>query len=153
MMENSTKEERDALPSANFGLQTPVGFFATLVGGYLPTLFGNLMGVRVESAPAYGAALGVTVALMNMGNPLYEAFALEQVSQRGRAAVSGPVGMSYYIGWTVGPYLSGYVQAQPHIGFKPIFLLTCSLYVGASILERAFFQRLHDQQRQAAVVT
>jgi MFS family permease len=286
MMENSTEEERDALFSANFGLQTLIGFFGTLVGGYMPTVFGNLMDVGVESPPAYQATLGVMVALwvlalvpliaireqprsvtaevrsiwpcrnisnpsfvmrlfipnivismgaailipymnlffketfaipdstlgalfavssvitgtatlaaplladrwgrirslvitqltsipflltigfspifwvaglafwvraalMNMGSPLYQAFAMGQVSARERATVSGLLGMSWTIGWTIGPYLSGYMQAQPSIGFKPIFVTTCVLYVVATIMERAFFQRLDDQQRQA----
>ena len=39
MMENSTPKERNALFSANFGLQTLVGVFGTLIGGYLPTMF------------------------------------------------------------------------------------------------------------------
>ncbi len=288
--ENSTEEERDALFSANFGLQTLVGFFGTLVGGYLPTIFGSLMGVGVESPPAYQATLGVMVALwaltlvpvfmikerprraadqvrsiwpwrnisnpglvirmfipnivismgaailipymnlffketfaipdstlgmlfavssvitgtatlgaplladrwgrirslvitqlasipflltigfvpafwlagiafwvraalMNMGSPLYQAFAMEQVSARERATLSGLLGMSWTIGWTIGPYLSGYMQAQPHIGFKPIFVTTCVLYTGASVLERAFFQSQDDQRRQAPIVS
>ena len=290
MMENSTDEERDALFSANFGLQTLVGFFGTLVGGYLPTIFGSLMGVGVESPPAYQATLGVMVALwaltlvpvfmikerprraadqvrsiwpwrnisnpglvirmfipnivismgaailipymnlffketfaipdstlgmlfavssvitgtatlgaplladrwgrirslvitqlasipflltigfvpafwlagiafwvraalMNMGSPLYQAFAMEQVSARERATLSGLLGMSWTIGWTVGPYLSGYMQAQPHIGFKPIFVTTCVLYIVASVLERAFFQSQDDERRQAPIVS
>jgi MFS family permease len=289
MMENSTEEERNSLFSANFGLQTLVGFFGTLVGGYLPTLFGDLLGVGVESAPAYGATLGATIvlsvlallpiflieeqpqsaaeqmrsiwpwrnisdigvvtrifvpnivismgaailipymnlffketfpisdktlgmlfavssvvtgmatlasplladrwgriralvftqlasvpfllligfsgafwvsgiafwvraALMNMGNPLYNAFAMEQVAERERATVSGLMGMSWNIGWTIGPYLSGYMQANPSIGFKPIFLITCTLYIAASILEKAFFQRVDDRQRRAALL-
>jgi len=288
--ENSTEEERDALFSANFGLQTLVGFFGTLVGGYLPTIFGSLMGVGVESPPAYQATLGVMVALwaltlvpvfmikerprraadqvrsiwpwrnisnpglvirmfipnivismgaailipymnlffketfaipdstlgmlfavssvitgtatlgaplladrwgrirslvitqlasipflltigfvpafwlagiafwvraalMNMGSPLYQAFAMEQVSARERATLSGLLGMSWTIGWTVGPYLSGYMQAQPHIGFKPIFVTTCVLYIVASVLERAFFQSQDDERRQAPIVS
>lgn len=288
--ENSTEEERDALFSANFGLQTLVGFFGTLVGGYLPTIFGSLMGVGVESPPAYQATLGVMVALwaltlvpvfmikerprraadqvrsiwpwrnisnpglvirmfipnivismgaailipymnlffketfaipdstlgmlfavssvitgtatlgaplladrwgrirslvitqlasipflltigfvpafwlagiafwvraalMNMGSPLYQAFAMEQVSARERATLSGLLGMSWTIGWTIGPYLSGYMQAQPHIGFKPIFVTTCVLYIVASVLERAFFQSQDDQRRQAPIVS
>jgi MFS family permease len=287
MMENSKEDERNALFSANFGLQTLVGFFGTLVGGYLPTLFGGLLEVGVESAMAYGATLGVTVALsafallpvflieerprptttqpgsllpwrniqdlglaarifvpniiismgaailipymnlffketypisdkvlgtlfavssvitgtatlasplladrwgriralvftqlasipfllligfsgvfwmsgiafwvraalMNMGNPLYSAFAMEQVPERERATISGLMGMSWNIGWTVGPYLSGYMQAHPDIGFKPIFLITCTLYVVASILEKVYFQRMDDRQRRAA---
>lgn len=286
MMENSTEDERDALFSANFGLQTLVGFFGALVGGYLPKIFGNLMGVGVESSPAYqgtlavmvalwalalipvflikegprpaadqvrsiwpwrnisnprlvmrmfipnivismgaailipymnlffketffipdstlgmlfavssvitgtatlgaplladrwgrirslvitqltsipflltiafvpifwvaGLAFWVRAALMNMGSPLYQAFAMEQVPTRERATLSGLLGMSWTIGWTIGPYLSGYMQAQPHIGFKPIFVTTCVLYVVASILERVFFQRLEDRQRRA----
>lgn len=296
MMENSTEEERNALFSANFGLQTLVGFFGTLVGGYLPTLFGNLLGVDVESAVAYGATLAVTVvlsafalfpvflikeqprpadaepgapgraarlfkpwqnmrdpglvarifvpniiismgaailipymnlffketfeipdktlgmlfavssvitgvatlaspvladrwgriralvftqlasipfllligfsgvfwisgiafwvraALMNMGNPLYSAFAMEQVSERERATVSGLMGMSWNLGWTIGPYLSGYMQEHPKIGFQPIFVITCVLYITASILEKVFFQRRDDQQRRAAML-
>lgn len=288
MMENSTSQERNALFSANFGLQTLVGFAGTLAGGYLPTLFGRLMGVGVESAPAYAATLGISVAmsllsllpvfmiheqpraaldvqprsllpwrnisnpklvgqifvpnivismgaailipymnlffketfdisdkllgllfaisaivtgtatlaspaladrwgrirslvatqlasipflliigfvpafwlaglafwvraaLMNMGNPLYSAFAMEQVDERERATVSGLMGMSWTLGWTVGPFVSGYMQAAPSIGFKPIFIITCALYVLASILAHRFFQKLDDEQRSAA---
>jgi MFS family permease len=289
MMENSTGEERNSLFSANFGLQTLVGFFGTLVGGYLPTLFGDLLNAPVESARAYGATLGVTIvlsalallpillieerprpasvqvrsiwpwrnisdmgvvtrlfipnvvismgaailipymnlffkegypisdktlgllfsvssvitgvatlasplladrwgriralvftqlasipfllligfsgmfwvsgiafwvraALMNMGNPLYSAFAMEQVVERERATVSGLLGMSWNIGWTIGPYLSGYMQANPNIGFKPIFVITCTLYVVASIVEKVYFQRIDDHQRRAALL-
>jgi MFS family permease len=297
MMENSTEEERDPLFSANFGLQTLVGFFGTLVGGYLPSVFGNVLGVDIESALAYGTTLGVTVALsafalvpvflieerprlataqqpgeprpaaqflkpwrglsnpglvarifvpniiismgaailipymnlffketypisdktlgtlfavssvitgmatlaspmlarrwgriralvmtqlasipfllligfsgvfwisgiafwvraalMNMGNPLYSAFAMQQVEEQERATVSGLMGMSWNIGWTVGPYLSGYMQANPNIGFQPIFLITCSLYIMASLLEKAFFQKIDDSQRRAALL-
>ena len=287
MMENSTDEERNALFSANFGLQTLVGFAGTLVGGYLPTLFGSMFGAGAESPTAYGFTMGVAVvlsvlalipvfliegrsqpaelsvgsflpwrnvsdlglvarifvpnivismgaailipymnlffketypisdkllgsifavssivtgvatlssplladrwgrirslvitqltsipfllligfsgvfwvsaasfwvraALMNMGNPLYSAFAMEQVPERERATVSGLMGMSWNIGWTVGPYLSGYMQQHPSIGFKPIFLVTCSLYILASVLMRSFFQCLDDRQRRAA---
>ncbi len=287
LMENSTEEERNVLFSAHFGLTTLVGFVGTLVGGYLPTLFGGLLNVDVESATAYATTLGVTVALsavslspilllkdgrrpvktelrgflpwrniqnprlafriflpniiislgaailipymnlffketypisdkvlgllfavssvitgvatlaspvlaarwgriralvftqlasipfllligfsgnlwvsgisfwvraalMNMGNPLYSAFAMQQFSERERATVSGLMGMSWNIGWTLGPYLSGYMQEHPAIGFQPIFLVTCTLYIIASLLERAFFQRLDDQQRRAA---
>jgi MFS family permease len=295
MMENSTGEERNALFSAHFGLTTLVGFFGTLVGGYLPTLFGNLLGVDVESALAYGATLGVTVALsaiavipvflikeqdeatvveteekprqsvsllqpwrnltdpgmavriflpnviislgaailipymnlffketfavpdkvlgtvfavsavitgvatlaspvladrwgriralvftqlvsipflltigfapvfwlaaigfwgraalMNMGSPLYDAFAMEQFKAQERATISGLMGMSWNIGWTIGPFVSGYMQQNPNIGWTPIFLITCSFYVVASILVKLFFQRLDDQQRRKA---
>jgi MFS family permease len=96
-----------------------------------------------------GAAFWVRAALMNMGNPLYSAFAMEQVPERERATISGLMGMSWNIGWTLGPYMSGYMQEHPAIGFKPIFLITCTLYIVSSLLEKAFFQRLDDQQRRA----
>jgi MFS family permease len=289
MMENSTEEERDALFSANFGLQTLVGFAGTLVGGYLPTLFGQVLGVDVESAPAYAATMGVTVvlsavalipvflikeaprpataracslrpwrnisepglvvrifipeivismgaailipymnlffketydisdsvlgvlfavssvvtgvatlaspllsrrwgrirslvitqlasipfllligfsgwiwisgfafwiraALMNMSNPLYSAFVMEQVSERERATVSGLMGMGWNIGWTIGPFISGYLQESPRIGWGPIFLITCAMYLLAAVLMRSFFQKLDDQQRRATLL-
>jgi MFS family permease len=289
LMENSTEEERNTLFSAHFGLTTLVGFVGTLVGGYLPTLFGGLLTVDVESPVAYGTTLGVTVALsalslipllmirekprqfvaplrsflpwrnlqnpkmvgrvflpelvismgasilipymnlffketypisdktlgtlfavssvitgvatlaapalaarwgriralvftqlasvpfllligfsgifwvsglsfwiraalMNMGYPLYSAFAMEQFSESERATVSGLIGMSWNIGWTVGPFLSGYLQAHPSIGFPPIFVITCSFYVLAAVLEKTFFQRLDDQQRRAGLL-
>jgi MFS family permease len=289
MMENSGEEERNALFSSHFGLTTLVGFVGTLVGGYLPTLFGGLLDVDVESATAYGATLGVMAALsalslipvlmiqeqgrpaaaesssllpwrnirnpglaarlflpnvllstgaailipymnlffkesfpisdkvlglvfaissvitgtatlaspvladrwgriralvytqllsvpflltigfspffglaaaafwvraalMNMGGPLYEAFAMEQVSAQERATISGLMGMSWNIGWAVGPYVSGYMQQNPHIGFQPIFLITSGLYVISTIVLRVFFQREEDRQRRAALL-
>jgi len=288
MMENSTPEERNTLFSANFGLQTLVGFAGTFVGGYLPTWFGGLFRAGVESPTAYAATLGVTVllstlsilpllaikearrpeavvrsiwpwhnlsdvglvvrifmpnivismgaailipymnlffkqtfeipdktlgtifsvsaiitglatlaspllahrwgriralvitqlasipflltigfspwfgvaavgmwvraALMNMGNPLYTAFAMEQVHERERATVSGLMGVSWNIGWTIGPFLSGYMQQNPNIGFKPIFVITCTLYVIAAVLEKVFFQRADDRLRRSAVL-
>ncbi|HSJ52286.1 MAG TPA: MFS transporter [Anaerolineae bacterium] len=291
MMENSKEEERNALFSANFGLQTLVGFFGTLLGGYLPTIFGNALGAGVESPEAYAATLSTTVllgvlavvpvlmieeearpagagarvrsflpwrnlasprlaariflpniiismgaailipymnlffketyaisdkllgtlfavssvvtgvttlasplladrwgriralvftqltsipfllligfsgifwlsglafwvraALMNMGNPLYSAFAMEQVAEGERATVSGLMGMSWNIGWTIGPFVSGFMQSHPDIGFQPIFVITCTLYIVASVLEKRFFQRTDDRARRAALL-
>jgi MFS family permease len=87
-----------------------------------------------------------------MGGPLYEAFAMEQVTARERATISGLMGMSWNIGWAVGPYVSGYMQENPNIGWKPIFLITCSFYVLAAILIRVFFQHRDDTQRRAALL-
>jgi MFS family permease len=99
-----------------------------------------------------GFAFWVRAALMNMGNPLYSAFAMEQVSERERATVSGLMGMSWNIGWTIGPFVSGYLQENPRIGWGPIFVITCTLYVLASVLMRLFFQRLDDRQRRAMLL-
>jgi MFS family permease len=99
-----------------------------------------------------GASFWVRAALMNMGNPLYNAFAMEQFSERERATVSGLMGMSWNIGWTIGPYLSGYMQASPEIGFPPIFVITCTFYIVAAILEKVFFQRRDDRQTRAELL-
>jgi MFS family permease len=109
--------------------------------------------LTIGFAPVFGlaaTAFWIRAALMNMGSPLYDAFAMEQVPARERATVSGLMGVSWNIGWAVGPYLSGVMQAQPNIGFRPIFVITCTLYVAASILSKLFFQRLDDRQRRAA---
>jgi MFS family permease len=99
-----------------------------------------------------GISFWVRAALMNMGNPLYNAFAMEQFEERERATVSGLMGMSWNIGWTIGPYLSGYMQASPSIGFPPIFIITCSFYILASILLKVFFQRMDDRQTRSALL-
>jgi hypothetical protein len=57
------------------------------------------------------------------------------------------MGMSWNIGWAIGPYLSGYMQGHPQIGFRPIFVVTCSLYLLASVMTRRFFQRMDDRRR------
>jgi MFS family permease len=111
--------------------------------------------LTIGFSPLFGLAaiaFWMRQALMNMGSPLYEAFAMEQVQERERATISGLMGMSWTIGWTVGPYLSGTMQANPNIGFQPIFLITCSLYLLAAILSKLFFQRIDDQQRRAALL-
>ena len=77
---------------------------------------------------------------------------MEQFSERERATVSGLMGMSWNIGWTIGPFLSGYMQANPNIGFPPIFAITCSFYILASILLKVFFQKMDDRQTRAALL-
>jgi MFS family permease len=98
------------------------------------------------------AGFWMRAALMNMGGPLYEAFAMEQVSGHERATISGLMGMSWNIGWTIGPFLSGYMQQHPGIGFQPIFVITCTLYVVAAILSKGFFQKIDDEQRRAVLL-
>ncbi len=83
------------------------------------------------------AAFWVRAALMNMGNPLYSAFAMEQVDEASRARVSSLLGMGWNIGWSVGPYLSGLMQMR--VGFGPIFLVTTTAYLmGAATVHLLF---------------
>lgn len=73
-----------------------------------------------------------------MSNPLYSAFAMEQIPERERGAVNSVMQLMWEVGWTVGPYLSGVVQAR--WGFNPLFAATAVLYGGAIGLTWLFFR-------------
>jgi MFS family permease len=94
-----------------------------------------------------GFAFLVRGALMNMSNPLYSAFAMEQTSERERGAVNSVMQLMWEIGWTVGPYLSGVVQAR--WGFAPLFLSTAILYSLAIALTWAFFRNVETAPVEA----
>ncbi len=85
-----------------------------------------------------GGAFLVRSALMNMSNPLYSAFAMEQTPERERAAVNSVMALMWEVGWAVGPYLSGVVQAR--WGFAPLFISTAVLYTLAIGLTWLFFR-------------
>jgi len=85
-----------------------------------------------------GLAFLIRGALMNMAAPLYSAFAMEQTPERERGAVNSVMQLMWEVGWTVGPYLSGVVQAR--YGFAPLFLSTATLYGIAIGLTWLFFR-------------
>jgi len=98
--------------------------------------------LAIGFAPWLGLAMvafWIRAALMNMGSPLYNAFAMEQVDERARARVSSLMGMGWNIGWSVGPYLSGLMQVR--VGFSPIFLITAGTYLAGSIMPYVFFAK------------
>ncbi len=63
---------------------------------------------------------------MNMANPLYHAFAMEQIPEATQGSVNSVMELSWQFGWTVGPYVSGLVQAA--YGFSPLFVATAMIY-------------------------
>ncbi|WP_129627432.1 MFS transporter [Candidatus Oscillochloris fontis] len=65
-------------------------------------------------------------ALMNMANPLYEAYAMEQSADEARPVVSGLLAGSYSAAYIIGPTISAEVQRQ--FGFTPIFIATAICY-------------------------
>jgi predicted MFS family arabinose efflux permease len=87
-------------------------------------------------------------ALMNMVGPLYDSFALEQVEERQHGTFNSLMMMSWEIGWTVGPFVSGLIQQR--YGFTPIFVITAVLY-GAAIAMIWFFFR--DKEEVEVTVT
>ncbi|PID86064.1 MAG: hypothetical protein CSB13_04815 [Chloroflexi bacterium] len=87
------------------------------------------------------AAYLVRLMLMNMSNPVYQAFVMEQVHEEARATVASLVSMSWNFGWAFSPTVSGWLQV--HVGFTPVFLGTITSYVIAIFLYWRFFVRTH----------
>ncbi len=149
-------KEKFAIPDAALGTVFSISSIMTGVATLSAPLLARRMGhvraivfSQLASIPflltlGFSPWLGVAVtafwvraALMNMGNPLYSAFAMEQVDEASRARVSSLLGMGWNIGWSVGPYLSGLMQMR--VGFGPIFLVTTAAYViGAATVHLLF---------------
>jgi MFS family permease len=85
------------------------------------------------------AAYYVRLTLMNMSNPVYQTFVMEQVEPEARATVASLVSMAWSFGWAFSPTISGSLQVS--YGFGPPFLGTITLYVIAITLYYAFFWR------------
>jgi MFS family permease len=94
-----------------------------------------------------GLAFLIRGALMNMSNPLYSSFAMEQTAEHERAAVNSVLTLMWQVGWAVGPYLSGLVQAG--YGFAPLFVTTASLYAVATALMWMFFRQVETRPQPA----
>ena len=77
--------------------------------------------------------------LMNMAQPLYSAFCMERVPERDQGLVNSVLNISWQLGWSVGPYISGLVQEN--FGFTPLFLATGGLYLVAILTMWTFFQK------------
>ncbi len=100
-----------------------------------------LLGLSPLLAPA-GVAFLFRAGLMNLGNPLYFAFVMEQVDARRRGTASALLIMSWQGSWAVSSWASGQLQQGP--GFAPIFALTCVTYLAASLLMYALFGRVRQ---------
>jgi MFS family permease len=89
----------------------------------------------ILAVPAYW----VLLTLRGMSDPVYTAFVQERVPEGYRARISGLYNVTYSIGYSLGPAVSG--QLQKVGGFTPAFLMgTACYFVGASLLY-LFFAR------------
>ncbi len=77
--------------------------------------------------------------LMNMAVPLYHAFAMQQIQEREQGTVNSVIELAWQVGWAVGPYISGLVQAS--YGFTPLFLATATLYAASIGSTWVFFHK------------
>jgi MFS family permease len=79
----------------------------------------------------------IRLALMNMSNPIYQAFVMEHAAPEARATVASLVSMSWSFGWAFSPTLSGWLQVN--YGFTPVYVGTIVSYVIAIYLYWRFF--------------
>ncbi len=91
--------------------------------------------------------------LMNMAQPLFNAFAMEQIDASEQGAVNSLLTLSWQMGFSIGPYLSGTIQER--FGFNPLFITTGIFYALAIAIAWIFLYRIEARTRPelaAAVV-
>ena len=76
--------------------------------------------------------------------PVYAAFAMEQVSDRQRATLSGFYSVTWSIGFSIGPSVGGWLQSNVSLSTSFVFGAFCLLLAPSLLL--TFFGRRHIQQ-------
>jgi MFS family permease len=83
-----------------------------------------------------------------MNNPVYSTFVMEQAQPEARATVASLMNMSWSLGWTFSPLMSGWLQEN--YGFTPLFVGTITTYVIAIVMYWGFFLRGGRGRKEAA---
>ncbi|HVA91870.1 MAG TPA: MFS transporter [Chloroflexota bacterium] len=102
-------------------------------------------------APVQAAAMGGELArngFRSMGDPIYNAFAMASVPAEQRATISGLYAVTWSIGFSLGPAMSGAIQQRA--GFTPAFLVGAAFMAGGVFLLWLFFLRGGRAQTVAA---
>jgi MFS family permease len=100
--------------------------------GFAPTL-------QLAIAGEYARSLMRTLI-----EPVYAAFAMEQVSDRHRATLSGFYSVTWSIGFSIGPSVGGWLQSNVSLSTSFVFGAFCLLLAPSLLL--TFFGRRHIQQ-------
>jgi MFS family permease len=157
--------ERFALPDRQLGLLFSLSSLLTGVGSVLAPRLATGLGSKIRAVVfTQAASLGFLLllgfspflwlvslsfllrgVLMNMAVPLYHAFAMEQVPEHEGGTVNSVIELGWQLGWAVGPYASGLVQAA--YGFSPLFVATSVLYASATALVWTFFRKSEQLAR------
>lgn len=95
-------------------------------------------------------AMAVRNSLMNAGNPIFSAFAMEQVAPRERATLAAAMSVLWQIGWVVGGLWYAVLQATLgfEAGYAVNFATIITLYSIATALYWIWFRRT-DRARPA----
>ncbi len=153
------------------GLLFSIASLITGMGTMLAPWVANRLGGRIQALVFAQSAslffllvlgfspwLGVAViglwgrnALMNMAQPLYNAFSMEQVSDREQGTLSSLLSLSWNAGWALMPSISGVIQEA--YGFAPIFVITGILYAASTIMIWVSFKNAETQPQSVAVAS
>ncbi len=113
------------------------GKVRTIVASELASLPFLLALGFVPVLPVAIGAFWLRATLMNMGGPLYTAFAMEQAKEEEHGKLGAVLGLCWSVGRGIGPGISGVVQQR--FGFPPLFLATGATYLVAAVLLSSFF--------------
>ena len=93
-------------------------------------------------------AMAVRNSLMNAGNPIFSAFAMEHVSPSERATLAASMSVLWQVGWVIGGAWYALLQATLgfDMGYTVNFLTVITLYSVATTLYWTWF-RAADRQR------
>jgi MFS family permease len=96
-------------------------------------------------------AMAVRNALMNAGNPIFTAFAMDQVTPAERASLSAAMSLLWQVGWVIGGIWFALLQATLgfEAGYTVNFVTIITLYTIATILYWVWF-RASDRRVLAA---
>jgi MFS family permease len=100
-------------------------------------------------------AMAIRNSLMNAGNPIFNAFSMEQVSPGERATLSAAMSVLWQAGWVIGGIWYASLQATLGFdaGYTVAFVTIITLYTIATVLYWVWFRATDRRvlvQRQAA---
>jgi len=87
-------------------------------------------------------AMAVRNSLMNAGNPIFSAFAMEQVTPGERATLAAAMSVLWQIGWVIGGVWYALLQANLGFdaGYNISFVTIITLYTIATVLYWVWFR-------------
>jgi len=87
-------------------------------------------------------AMAVRNSLMNAGNPIFTAFAMEQVSPGERATLSAAMSVLWQVGWVIGGIWYAVLQANLGFdaGYTVAFVTIITLYTIATVMYWVWFR-------------
>jgi MFS family permease len=96
-------------------------------------------------------AMAVRNSLMNAGNPIFNAFAMEQVTPAERASLSAAMSVLWQVGWIIGGIWYAVLQASLgfEAGYNVAFITIITLYSIATCLYWVWFREV-DRRTLAA---